>query len=56
MVTGGVLHGICSIKSILKSLVLIGGHLSQSSEYRDMYEDFVLKVGVCQCICRVCMW
>jgi hypothetical protein len=34
----------CRIKSIVKALLQIGGHLSQSREYKDIYGDIVLKV------------
>jgi hypothetical protein len=29
------------LKSVLKSLTSIGGHLSQSKEYRDIYDDIL---------------
>lgn len=32
------------IRTVLKSLMQIGGHLSQTREYRDMLEDFLTKV------------
>mmetsp|Transcript_14905 Transcript_14905/g.22423 ORF Transcript_14905/g.22423 Transcript_14905/m.22423 type:complete len:453 (+) Transcript_14905:20-1378(+) len=33
------------IKVVLKTLVSIGGHLSQSREYRDLFEDIAHKIG-----------
>jgi hypothetical protein len=32
------------LKNVLKSLLLIGGNLSHSREYRDLFEDIVVKV------------
>lgn len=32
------------IRTVLKSLILIGGHLSQTREFRDMFEDILTKV------------
>ena len=31
----------CRVKAVLKSLTSIGGHLSQSKEYRDIYDDIL---------------
>jgi hypothetical protein len=35
------------MKSVLKSLTSIGGHLSQSKEYRDIYDDILNIVSFC---------
>ena len=32
------------IRTVLKALAQIGGHLSQTREYRDIFEDFLTKV------------
>ena len=32
------------IRTVLKSLILIGGHLSQTREFRDIFEDILTKV------------
>jgi hypothetical protein len=42
------------LRNIVKALLLIGGNLSQSREYRDLFEDVLTKVRLCLCLC-VCV-
>lgn len=42
------------LRSILKALLLLGANLSQSREYRDLFEDIITKVCILSHILCTC--